>query len=269
MPNLELTIKSTKKFQSLLLELAQTMGFMIKILSENRIYQVINEVTGKSIFLYNADLGMNSSSSLLAAKDKAATYGLMSHYGVPTIEHIQIDTGPNSDYISECTKYLQDWGKLVLKDNEGTQGRNVFLVEDQESLLIHLDVLKKRGKRICVSRFYDAELETRCIVYNGEVRIAFSKLRTNSWKHNLSQGAMPIPIQLNSPESAEIQHIAVSAAAAIGMRFCSIDIMETSCGPKVLEVNGTVLMNHYTKYSEAHKNQSLDLYREIFSDILE
>jgi len=63
------------------------------------------------------------------------------------------------------------------------------------------------------------------------------------WKHNLGQGARA---DLGvAPDVAErLRCVAVKTTAAIGMRFCSVDIIDVeSEGLMVMEVNAGVMMD--------------------------
>mmetsp|Transcript_7166 Transcript_7166/g.19911 ORF Transcript_7166/g.19911 Transcript_7166/m.19911 type:complete len:331 (-) Transcript_7166:55-1047(-) len=63
------------------------------------------------------------------------------------------------------------------------------------------------------------------------------------WKHNLGQGAsadLEVPAEMR----AKLAPMAVKAAIAIGIRFCSVDIVEVEAeGLMVMEVNSGVMMD--------------------------
>lgn len=62
-----------------------------------------------------------------------------------------------------------------------------------------------------------------------------------NWKSNLGEGA-----QAEIIENSAIAQLAVKAANAINIRFCSVDIIETTLGEfYVLEINSGVMIEHF------------------------
>ena len=67
---------------------------------------------------------------------------------------------------------------------------------------------------------------------------------TISWKHNLSNGAIPIVIDENDEYIDNIKEVALKSAKAINIKFASIDIALTSRKEVlVMEINASVCMN--------------------------
>jgi len=63
------------------------------------------------------------------------------------------------------------------------------------------------------------------------------------WKHNLGQGAT-LDFTVPEGQRERLTALAVKAAGAIGIRFCSVDIMEVEGeGLSVIEVNSGVMMD--------------------------
>jgi len=63
------------------------------------------------------------------------------------------------------------------------------------------------------------------------------------WKHNLGQGAS-VDLQVPQEKRAQVGVVAVAAAKAIGVRFCSADVVEVDGeGMIIMEVNGGVMMD--------------------------
>ncbi|CAJ1426094.1 unnamed protein product [Effrenium voratum] len=63
------------------------------------------------------------------------------------------------------------------------------------------------------------------------------------WKHNLGQGAS-VDLKVPKDMAARLAEVASSASRAIGMCFCSVDIIEVEKeGLMVMEVNGGVMMD--------------------------
>jgi glutathione synthase/RimK-type ligase-like ATP-grasp enzyme len=64
-----------------------------------------------------------------------------------------------------------------------------------------------------------------------------------NWRHNLGQGASVEVIPPTSPLFVPLESLARSAAAAVGLGFCSVDIVESpNHPPRVLEINAGIMM---------------------------
>ena len=62
------------------------------------------------------------------------------------------------------------------------------------------------------------------------------------WKHNLITGAK-LALEIPPAEKATLEQLAYAATEAIGIRFCSVDIIQVADNRyKVLEINSGVLM---------------------------
>jgi glutathione synthase/RimK-type ligase-like ATP-grasp enzyme len=75
------------------------------------------------------------------------------------------------------------------------------------------------------------------------------------WKHNLGQGARAELLALPSHGAAVA--LAVKAARCIGLRFCTVDMIETGGGLMVLEVNSGVMMEAIAR-QQANADELLD-----------
>jgi len=63
------------------------------------------------------------------------------------------------------------------------------------------------------------------------------------WKHNLGTGAT-LSLDLREDAKAKVSELAPRAAAAIGIRFCSVDIVEVEGeGFMIMEINSGVMMD--------------------------
>ncbi len=106
-------------------------------------------------------------------------------------------------------------------------------------------------------------LDLNYVPYNGEKVII-------SWKHNLSNGAIPIVINEDEEYIDKIKSIALSAGKAMNINFASIDIALTK-NKKVLvmEVNASVCMNTFTERIPNGYNIAKDIYRKAIKKMFE
>lgn len=81
------------------------------------------------------------------------------------------------------------------------------------------------------------------------------------WRHNLGQGGTLAELDPGSPAGRDGAALALDAAAAVGLRFGSVDI---AVGPdgrgQVLEINAGVMLEHYARSGAAARARTLDLY---------
>jgi glutathione synthase/RimK-type ligase-like ATP-grasp enzyme len=65
--------------------------------------------------------------------------------------------------------------------------------------------------------------------------------RLLNWRHNLDAGAEPVLLEEGEAREACVE-IATRAAAAIGIRFASVDLVRVAGDWRVLEINSGVMM---------------------------
>lgn len=95
--------------------------------------------------------------------------------------------------------------------------------------------------------FYNIAHEYRVIMLDGEARLIYQKNRQDdNWKFNLSQGATVSRVDAEDLRQ-ELTGLAQRAARAIGLRFCSVDIIRDAEGHNLLiiEINSGVATAHY------------------------
>jgi len=88
------------------------------------------------------------------------------------------------------------------------------------------------------------------------------------WKHNLGQGAGSEEVT----DAARIQALtalAKRAAETVGIRFASVDIIQSTRGLQVLEINSGVMMEHYSRESTAQYETAKEIYRRAILRMFE
>ena len=82
------------------------------------------------------------------------------------------------------------------------------------------------------------------------------------WRHNLGLGASP---EIIDHEAAAA--IAVSAAKVLGMKFCSVDVIQVADDSlQVLEVNAGVMMDSFLSSSEENRKIAKKIYTDVILD---
>lgn len=88
-----------------------------------------------------------------------------------------------------------------------------------------------------------------------------------NWKHNLGQGATGVVVT-DEKLKEELSGIARRAQKALGLRFCSVDIVKVNGEYMVLEVNGGVMMEHFAGQNETCFETAKGIYRDAILKML-
>jgi glutathione synthase/RimK-type ligase-like ATP-grasp enzyme len=84
------------------------------------------------------------------------------------------------------------------------------------------------------------------------------------WKHNLSHGSKPMILSKDSVSRMdEIHDIAINAARAVGIKFCSVDIVQ-DCEEKflVLEINSGIMMDTFITAGKEQREIAKSIYKD-------
>jgi ribosomal protein S6--L-glutamate ligase len=135
---------------------------------------------------------------------------------------------------------LEEVGGLpaIVKLTRGAQGRGVLLAHNLASIQTIILALQSAGEPALIQE-YLAEAngkDTRVIVIGGQAVAAMERSAApGNFRSNLHQGGSARPVTL----STELEGLAVSAAAALGLQVGGVDILLARRGPLVLEVNAS------------------------------
>ncbi len=298
---------------------ARDRGISVESLGDGWIVRLSR--SDRTVFVYGYTFDLNFAASHQVVCDKSATSEVLAAAGLPCVHHsvylhpemvkfVPTHRGNWALMLAACESLGWD---IVVKENAGTGGRGVQRVRDALALEQAVYTFFQRNMAICLSKYYDADHEIRCIILDGKVELAFAKQRPTvmgdgtstvleliakaksgidratmqllesaepdtarlfgvipakgsefllNWRHNLGQGATAFALNedgtLTDPSSFSttasvgsdgladaVQHarsLALEAARSLNLRFGSVDVLLTREGPKVLEVNGGVMM---------------------------
>ena len=127
---------------------------------------------------------------------------------------------------------------VVIKLLEGTQGMGVILAETSASAVSIIEAFSAANVNILVQE-YIAEAsgtDIRALVVGDRVVGAMKRTgRKGEFRSNLHRGGKGEPIDLSSDE----RETALRAAEALGLNVCGVDMLRSSRGPLVMEVNSS------------------------------
>jgi len=157
-----------------------------------------------------------------AASDKIRSTYLFSQAKIPTPKTISnVGLNVNFKWISNRLK-LPAIGKLAY----GSQGKYIFFIENLESFRLFDDFARKAKKDYIIQSFITTASpkqkpkDIRVIVSNGKAISAMVRFAASGFKTNISLGGIGEKLEL----TPEVSNIAEKAAAAIGIKYCGIDI---------------------------------------------
>jgi ribosomal protein S6--L-glutamate ligase len=177
---------------------------------------------------------VNRSTAIEQAKNKLACLQVLAKKGVPVPDTLM------SRYPRDLDKLMKlvSGPPLILKLLRGTQGTGVIFAESKASVESMLETIWSLGEDIMIQRFVAESKgrDIRALVIHGEVRAAMRRIGAEGeFRSNIHRGGVGEPVKL----TRAYERIAVKAAAAAGLDLAGVDILESSGGPMVIEVNAS------------------------------
>jgi ribosomal protein S6--L-glutamate ligase len=127
---------------------------------------------------------------------------------------------------------------VVLKVLQGTQGVGVMLVNTPISLGSVLDTLRGLDQDVIIQQFIaeGAGRDYRAFIIGNKVVAAMMRTAARGeFRSNIHRGGEGRPIRL----SLAYERAAINAARVLGLQVAGVDLMESTLGPLVIEVNSS------------------------------
>lgn len=127
---------------------------------------------------------------------------------------------------------------LVIKLLEGTQGIGVVLADTNKAAESIIEAFMGLKANILVQEYIKEAngADIRCFVVGGKVVAAMKRQAAEGeFRSNLHRGGNASLVRLSREERAT----AVKAAKVLGLNVCGVDILQSSNGPVVMEVNSS------------------------------
>lgn len=177
---------------------------------------------------------VSGSLAIKRSRDKLRSLQILSKHGIDMPKTVFASNKSSSQDVIA----LSGGTPLVLKILEGTQGVGVVLVESTKAAKSVLDAFYGMDVNLLVQE-YIAEAngsDIRVLVVDGEVVGAMKRQGAEGdFRSNLHQGGSAQAYKLNRVEKAT----ALAAAKAMGLGVCGVDMIPSSRGPLVMEVNSS------------------------------
>ena len=177
---------------------------------------------------------LNESVAVSRSRDKLRSLQLLARRGIGLPVTVFAHRTGQAGHILE----LIDGAPVVIKLLEGTQGQGVMLGETDKSAESIIQAFGKLNAHILVQEFVKEARgeDIRCLIVGD--RVVASMLRKGKegdFRSNLHRGGSANAIKITPAERST----AVSAAKAMGLNVCGVDMLRSNHGPVVMEVNSS------------------------------
>lgn len=172
--------------------------------------------------------------ALARSRDKLRSLQLLSRKGVGLpITGFANKPGDSKDVIK-----MVGGAPVVIKLLEGTQGIGVVLAETRKAAESVIEAFMGLQANILVQEYIKEAggADVRCLVVGGKVVAAMKRQAAEGeFRSNLHRGGSASLVKITPEERAT----AVSAAKILGLSVAGVDLLRSSRGPLVMEVNSS------------------------------
>ena len=207
-------------------------------------YDVIIPRIGASVTFYGTAVArqfemmgtynINESVAISRSRDKLRSLQLLSRKGIGLP---RTGFARKPDNIRDLIKNVGG-APVVIKLLEGTQGIGVVLADTAKAAESIIEAFMGLKATILVQEFIKEAggADIRCLVVGGKVVAAMKRQGAEGeFRSNLHRGGSAEIVKLTPEE----RKTAVSAAKIMGLNACGVDLLRSSRGPVVMEVNSS------------------------------
>ena len=174
------------------------------------------------------------SQALVRSRDKLRSLQILARAGVGLPKTVFTNYSKDVDHVIESV----GGAPLVLKLLEGTQGLGVVLAETHNVASSVIEAFNGLKARVIAQQFIKESggADIRAFVVDGIVVGAMKRQgKEGEFRSNLHRGGSASIIELSDQEELT----AIKAARAMGLGVAGVDMLQSSSGPLVLEVNSS------------------------------
>lgn len=176
----------------------------------------------------------NSADAIAMSRDKLYSLQLLQKSGLD----IPISGFANSPMETEDLISMVGGAPLIVKLLEGTQGRGVVLAETDKAAESVINAIKSLRANLLVQEFVKEAQgkDLRCFVIDGKVVASMQRTAApGEFRANIHQGGIASLVKITPDE----RKLAIKAAKTLGLQVAGVDIIRSSRGPLLLEVNSS------------------------------
>ena len=174
------------------------------------------------------------SQALVRSRDKLRSLQVLSRAGLGMPKTVF------SNYTKDASEVIASVGgaPLVIKLLEGTQGLGVVLAETNNAAESVIEAFHGLQARVIIQEFIKEAkgADIRAFIVDGNIVGAMKRQgKDGEFRSNLHRGGSAEIIQLTDDE----ENAALKAAKVLGLGVCGVDMLQSSRGPLILEVNSS------------------------------
>lgn len=177
---------------------------------------------------------LNSASAIGASRDKLLAHQILAKAKI----QMPVTTFASSPKDTKGIIELAGKAPVVVKLLSSTQGKGVVLAETQKAAESLVDAFRGLDANFLVQQFVKeaSGSDLRCFVVGNKVVGAMKRTGADGdFRSNLHQGGTAKTARISKEE----RDTAKRAAKALGLSVAGVDMLQSSEGPKVLEVNSS------------------------------
>ncbi len=181
---------------------------------------------------------LNESVAISRSRDKLRSLQLLSRKGLG----LPVTGFAHSTKMTQELIKLVGGAPLVIKLLEGTQGKGVVLAETESAAESVIDAFREMDANILVQEFIKEARGTdiRCFVVGDEVVASMQRTaKPGEFRSNLHRGGTAKVIEITPEE----RQAALDATKALGLNLAGVDMLRSSRGPLIMEVNSSPGLN--------------------------
>ena len=177
---------------------------------------------------------LNNSHAISVSRDKLRSLQVLSRHdiGIPDSAFVK----SKNDVLSA----IEDVGgaPVIIKLLEGTQGVGVILADSNKMAEAIIETLQSTRQNVLIQKFVAESKgkDIRAFVVGDKVVAAMRRVAAGQeFRSNVHRGGSTESVTLD----ADYERTAVHAAQIMGLRVAGVDMLESSAGPQVMEVNSS------------------------------
>lgn len=177
---------------------------------------------------------INESVAISRSRDKLRSLQLLSRKGIGMP---RTGFANHPDKIDDLIKNVGG-APVVIKLLEGTQGIGVVLADTTKTAEAIIEAFMGLNASILVQEYIKEAggSDIRCFVVGGKVIAAMKRQAApGEFRSNLHRGGTASLVRLSPAE----RKTAIAAAKTMGLNMCGVDLLRSSSGPVVMEVNSS------------------------------
>lgn len=174
------------------------------------------------------------SQALIRSRDKLRSLQILARAGVGLPKTVFTNYAKDVDHVIASV----GGAPLVLKLLEGTQGLGVILAETHNAANSVIEAFNGLKARVIAQQYIKESkgADIRAFVVDGVVVGAMKRqAKEGEFRSNLHRGGSASLIELTDEESNTV----LKATKALGLGVAGVDLLQSSSGPLVLEVNSS------------------------------